>query len=59
MNAMPSFRPPSTAHLLCDLAIHAVHRELRPVYRLTETARQPRAAWTSCRATGWRTSPRR
>jgi len=31
MNAMPSFRPPSTAHLLCDIAIHAVHRELRPV----------------------------
>ena len=45
MNPMPSFRPPSTAHLLCDIAIHAVHRELRPVYRLTESARQPRAAW--------------
>ena len=37
MNPMPSLRPPSTTHLLCDLAIHAVHRELRPVYRLTET----------------------
>lgn len=45
MNAMPSFRPPPTEHLLRDIAIHAVHRELRPVYRPTETARQPRAAW--------------
>ena len=42
---MPSFRPPSTAHLLCDIAIHAVHRELRPVYRPSETARRPRSAW--------------
>jgi phage baseplate assembly protein W len=49
MNPMPSFRPPPTEHLLCDIAIHAVHRELRPVYRLTETLtdtiRLPRAAW--------------
>ncbi|MDV7400513.1 hypothetical protein RZS08_54360, partial [Arthrospira platensis SPKY1] len=36
---------PPTEHLLRDLAIHAVHRELRPVYRPTETAKQPRAAW--------------
>lgn len=42
---MPSFRPPSTEHLLRDLAIHAVHRELRPVYRLAETAQQPRKPW--------------
>jgi phage baseplate assembly protein W len=42
---MPSFRPPPTAHLLQDIAIHAVHRELRPVYRLTESPRLPRRAW--------------
>ena len=29
-------RPPRTEHLLIDLAIQAVHRELRPVYRLSE-----------------------
>ena len=29
-------RPPRTEHLLSDLAIHAVHRELRPVYRVSE-----------------------
>ena len=34
---MPSFRAPPTAHLLRDLAVHAHHRELRPVYRVTET----------------------
>ena len=42
---MPSFRPPETRHLLRDIAIRAVHRELRPVYRLTETSRLPRRAW--------------
>jgi phage baseplate assembly protein W len=42
---MPSFRPPPTAHFLQDIAIHAVHRELRPVYRLTESARLPRRPW--------------
>ncbi len=42
---MPSFKPPETGHLLRDIAIHAVHRELRPVYRLTETSKQPRRAW--------------
>lgn len=36
MTAMPSFRPPPTAHLLRDLAVRAVHRELRPVYRIAE-----------------------
>ena len=29
-------RPEKTEHLLRDLAIHAAHRELRPVYRLSE-----------------------
>lgn len=42
---MPSFAPPPTRHLLSDLAVFAVHRELRPVYRLGETARLPRRAW--------------
>lgn len=42
---MPSFRPPETRHLLRDIAIHAVHRELRPVYRLSETSRLTRRAW--------------
>jgi phage baseplate assembly protein W len=42
---MPSFKPPETGHLLRDIAIHAVHRELRPVYRLTETSKLPRRAW--------------
>lgn len=42
---MPSFAPPPTQHLLRDLAVFAVHRELRPIYRLTETARLPRRAW--------------
>jgi phage baseplate assembly protein W len=42
---MPSFRPPEIRHLLRDIAIHAVHRELRPVYRLTETNPLPRRAW--------------
>jgi phage baseplate assembly protein W len=42
---MPSFKPPETGHLLRDLAIHAVHRELRPVYRLTETTKLPKRAW--------------
>lgn len=42
---MPSFAPPPTRHLLSDLAVFAVHRELRPVYRLAETARLPRRAW--------------
>ncbi len=28
--------PEKTEHLLRDLAIYAIHRELRPVYRLTE-----------------------
>ena len=34
---MPSFRPEPVAHLLRDLAIYAHHRELRPVYRVSET----------------------
>ena len=42
---MPSFAPPPTQHLLRDLAAFAVHRELRPVYRLSETPRLPRRAW--------------
>lgn len=42
---MPSFRPPPTGHLLRDLAIHAIHRELRPVYRPTETQKLPRRDW--------------
>lgn len=43
---MPSFNKiPETRHLLRDIAIHAVHRELRPVYRLTETQRFPKRAW--------------
>lgn len=42
---MPSFQPPDTRHLLRDVAVHAAHRELRPVYRLTETNRIPRRAW--------------
>lgn len=42
---MPSFRPPPTAHLLQDIAIFAAHRELRPVYRLTETPKFPRRPW--------------
>lgn len=42
---MPSFQPPPTGHLLRDIAVHAVHRELRPVYRLTETSKLPRRAW--------------
>ena len=29
-------RPEKTEHLLRDLAINAIHRELRPVYRITE-----------------------
>src|SRR5262245_1148585 len=29
-------RPPRTEHLLSDLAINAIHRELRPVYRVSE-----------------------
>lgn len=37
--------PPETRQLLRDIAVHAVHRELRPVYRLTETARAPRRPW--------------
>lgn len=37
--------PPETRHLLRDLAVHAVHRELRPVYRLTETALASRRPW--------------
>jgi len=42
---MPSFRPPPTAHLLQDIAIYAAHRELRPVYRLTESQKLPRRPW--------------
>ncbi len=42
---MPSFQPPPTAQLLRDIAVHAVHLELRPVYRLTESAKLPRRAW--------------
>src|SRR3954470_19071538 len=42
---MPSFQPAPTGHLLRDLAIFAVHRELRPIYRLTETLQAPRRAW--------------
>ena len=32
---MPSFSAPPTQHLLRDLAVFSVHRELRPVYRLS------------------------
>lgn len=42
---MPSFAPPPTQQLLRDLAVFAVHRELRPVYRLTETPKLPRRGW--------------
>jgi phage baseplate assembly protein W len=42
---VPSFQPADTRHLLRDLAAHARHRELRPVYRLSETVRAPRRAW--------------
>lgn len=42
---MPSFKAPETRHLLRDLAVEAVHRELRPVYRPIETLRAPRRAW--------------
>jgi len=42
---MPSFQAPDTRHLLRDIAVQAVHRELRPVYRLTETLKQPRRPW--------------
>lgn len=42
---MPSFQSPPIAHLLRDIAVFAAHRELRPVYRLTETAAAPRRAW--------------
>jgi phage baseplate assembly protein W len=30
-------KPENTRHLLTDLAIHSIHRELRPVFRLTES----------------------
>lgn len=42
---MPSFQPPATRHLLRDLAAWAKHRELRPVYRLSETPLAPRRPW--------------
>lgn len=43
---MPSFNKiPETRHLLRDLSVFAIHRELRPVYRLNETPRLPRRAW--------------
>ena len=42
---MPKLSPLPSAHLLCDLAIHAIHRELRPVYRLTETPKDARRGW--------------
>ena len=42
---MPSFQPAPSGHLLRDLAVYAAHRELRPVYRLTETLLAPRRAW--------------
>lgn len=42
---MPSFQPAPTGHLLRDLAVFPVHRELRPVYRLSETLQAPRRAW--------------
>lgn len=42
---MPGFRPLPTEHLLRDLAIFAVHRELRPVYRLAETPKVPVRDW--------------
>jgi len=42
---MPSFKPPVTGHLLRDIAVHAVHRELRPVYRLTETTMARQRPW--------------
>ena len=40
-----SFKAPPTGHLLTDLAVFAAHRELRPVYRLSETNRLPRRPW--------------
>lgn len=42
---MASRQQPETRHLLRDLAVHAVHRELRPVYRVRESARSPRRPW--------------
>ena len=42
---MPSCQPAPTGHLLRDITIVAAHRELRPVYRLSETAQAPRRAW--------------
>ncbi len=42
---MPGVQSPPTAQLLRDIAVFAAHRELRPVYRLTETAQAPRRAW--------------
>jgi phage baseplate assembly protein W len=42
---VPSFQPPDTRHLLRDIAAWAKHRELRPVYRLSETQKAPRRAW--------------
>jgi phage baseplate assembly protein W len=42
---MPSFQAPDTRHLLRDIAVHPVHLQLRPVYRLTETNKLPRHAW--------------
>ncbi len=42
---MPSFQPADTRHLLRDLAARAKHRELRAVYRLSETQKAPRRPW--------------
>lgn len=42
---MPSFKAPDTRHLLRDLSVFAVHRELRPLYRPNETPRARRRAW--------------
>ncbi len=45
MATTSSFKPAPTGHLLTDLAVFAAHRELRPVYRLTETKRLARRPW--------------
>jgi phage baseplate assembly protein W len=42
---MANLPSPDTRHLLRDIAVFAAQRELRPLYRLSETAQQPRRAW--------------
>lgn len=46
-------RPEPTEHLLRDLAIYAHHRELRPIYRLTERHAEGRGtAWDFVQRSG-------